>query len=280
MNKKRTLWVGKILSNREMMKGYLLMSVRLPRTFDAPLPGQFVMIHLRDRKDILLGRPFSIYGIQYHKSRVILEILYRVVGEGTYSLSLLKRGTEVEILGPLGRPFDVKRQIKNIVLVAGGLGIAPIRFLLEYLKKGISEFQPRIRFYMGAKTAGDLVELDRLEHLCEDINVCTDDCSMGYHGVVTEPLEKDLKSFPLADTMIYACGPAAMIRRLAGLLEDHPVPCQVSMEERMACGLGACLGCAIAVRGQNGERQYKRVCKDGPVFDIRDILWDEASKEE
>jgi dihydroorotate dehydrogenase electron transfer subunit len=133
---------------------------------------------------------------------------------------------------------------------------------------------------MGAKTAGELVELDRLEHLCEDINVCTDDCSMGYHGFVTEPLEKDLKSFPIADTMIYACGPAAMIRRLAGLLEDHPVPCQVSMEERMACGLGACLGCAIAVRGQNGERQYKRVCKDGPVFDIRDILWDEASKEE
>jgi len=80
--------------------------------------------------------------------------------------------------------------------------------------------------------------------------------------------------------MIYACGPAAMIRRLAVLLEDHPVPCQVSMEERMACGLGACLGCAIAVRGQNGERQYKRVCKDGPVFDICDILWDEASKEE
>jgi len=85
----------------------------------------------------------------------------------------------VEILGPLGRPFEVNRRIENIVLVAGGLGIAPIRFLLEYLKKGISEFQPRIRFYMGAKTAGDLVELDRLEPLCEDINVCTDDCSMG-----------------------------------------------------------------------------------------------------
>ena len=120
MNKKRALWVGKVLSNREMMKGYLLMSLRLPRTFDEPLPGQFVMIHLRDRKDILLGRPFSIYGIQYHKSRVILEIFYRVVGEGTYSLSLLKRGTEVEILGPLGRPFEVNRRIKNIVLVAGG----------------------------------------------------------------------------------------------------------------------------------------------------------------
>jgi dihydroorotate dehydrogenase electron transfer subunit len=280
MNKKRAPWVGKVLSNREMMKGHLLMSVRLPRTFDAPLPGQFVMIHLRDRKDILLGRPFSIYGIQYHKSSVILEILYRVVGEGTYSLSLLKRGAEVEILGPLGRPFEVNRRIKNIVLVAGGLGIAPIRFLLEYLKTGIFEFQARIRFYMGAKTAGELVELDRLEPLCEDINVCTDDCSRGYHGFVTEPLEKDLKSFPIADTMIYACGPAAMIRRLAGLLEDHPVPCQVSLEERMACGLGACLGCAIAVRGQDGERQYKRVCKDGPVFDIRDILWDEASKEE
>jgi dihydroorotate dehydrogenase electron transfer subunit len=279
MYNKKALWLGKVVSNREIVEGYLMMSVRLSRTFEAPLPGQFVMIRSKERAERLLGRPFSVCRFQRGKNSVVIEILYRVVGDGTYAMSRLKRGSELEILGPLGRPFEVIRQIRNIVLIAGGIGVAPIRFLLEHLKKGLTDYEPRIRFYMGAKTAGELIGLNGLEVLCEEVKVCTDDCSMGHHGFVTQPLEQDLKSFPLADTMIYACGPVGMIRQLAGLLEGHPVPCQVSMEERMACGLGACLGCAIAVKGRNGVREYRRVCKDGPVFDIRDIRWDKASED-
>jgi len=279
MPEKKALLAGRVVSNREIVQGHLVMTIRLPRAFGEPLPGQFVMLRPKERGALLLGRPFSVYDFQPGRRSVTLGILYRVAGEGTRALSLRRRGDDVEILGPLGRPFDVSRHSGNIVLVAGGIGIAPIRFLLEHLRKNHAEARSRISLYAGAKTASALIGLEALEPFCKDVHVCTDDCSMGHHGLVTEPLEKNLGSFPADDTTVYACGPVGMIRELAGLLRDHPVPCQVSLEERMACGVGACLGCAVAVRGPDGGRQYRRVCREGPVFDIREILWDEGTGE-
>jgi dihydroorotate dehydrogenase electron transfer subunit len=276
MPDKKALLAGRVISNREIVKGHLVMTIRLPRAFGEPLPGQFVMLRVKERGDLLLGRPFSVYDFQPGARSVTLGILYRVAGEGTAALSRRRQGDWVEILGPLGRPFDLSRRPANIVLVAGGIGIAPIRFLLEHLAKGRAEGRPRISLYAGAKSASELIGLEGMEPFCQDVNVCTDDCSRGHRGLVTEPLEKNLRSIAAADTMMYACGPVGMIRELAALLRDHPVPCQVSLEERMACGLGACLGCAVAVRGPDGGRQYKRVCREGPVFDIRDMLWDEG----
>ena len=277
MPEKEALLDGRVISNWEIAKGHLVMTVRLPRAFGEPLPGQFVMVRPKESGERLLGRPFSVYGFQPDRRSATVAILYRVAGEGTRALSLLRRGDILKILGPLGRPFDVSHHRKNIVLVAGGIGIAPIRFLLEHLKRLAAEERPGISLYAGAKTAGELFGLEGLETFCREVHVCTDDCSMGRHGLVTEPLAENLAAFPLDDTVIYACGPAGMIRELAALLRDHPVPCQVSLEERMACGVGACLGCAVAVRGPDGGRQYRRVCREGPVFDIRDILWDAES---
>lgn len=279
MPEKKALLAGRVISNREVAKGQRVMAIRLPRAFGEPLPGQFVMLRPKDRGERLLGRPFSVYDFQPGRRSATLGILYRVAGEGTRALSLRRRGDEMEILGPLGRPFELSRRRGNIVLVAGGIGIAPIRFLLERLKKLPAEERPGIRLYAGAKTAGELIGLEGLEPFCQDVHVCTDDCSRGRSGLVTEPLEKDLASFPADDTTIYACGPVGMIRELARLLRHHPVPCQVSLEERMACGVGACLGCAVAVRGMDGGRQYRLVCREGPVFDIRDILRDADSGE-
>ena len=277
MPEKKALLAGRVISNREIGMGNRVMAIRLPRALGEPLPGQFVMLRPKERGERLLGRPFSVYDFQPGRGSATLGILFRVAGEGTRALSLLRRGDEMEILGPLGRPFDLSLRRGNIVLVAGGIGIAPIRFLLEHLKKIPVEERPGISLYAGAKTAGELIGLEGLEPFCRDVHVCTDDCSRGSQGLVTEPLEKDLASFPADDTAIYACGPVGMIRELARLLRHHPVPCQVSLEERMACGVGACLGCAVAVRGPDGARQYRRVCCEGPVFDIRDILWDAES---
>jgi dihydroorotate dehydrogenase electron transfer subunit len=265
---------GSVLSNREVRDGHFLMSLRLPPEFASPLPGQFAMIRLKSRKDLLLGRPFSISGFDRHERHVQIEILYRIAGQGTRLFSQLQVGDYVELLGPLGHPFEIPPGTKQVILVSGGIGIAPIRYLLAYLRTKRFDPAPGIDLFMGAKTGDELLELENIRPSCDSLQVCTDDCSVGHHGFVTEPLEKKLKDYPLKEALICACGPLGMIRRLSELLTQHPVDCQVSLEERMACGLGACLGCAVAVRGQKGERQYQRVCREGPVFNLKDILWE------
>jgi dihydroorotate dehydrogenase electron transfer subunit len=265
---------GLVESNAEVLEGHYLMSLRLPLSFVLPLPGQFVMVRLRGRKDLLLARPFSLSGFHRQAQDVRIEILYRVTGQGTSLLAKLGIGEHVDISGPLGRSFEIPPNIHNVILVSGGIGIAPLRYLLACLQTEGTDRTLRIDFYMGAKTVDELLELETTRCLCDNLHVCTDDCSMGHPGLVTEPLEQAIKSYPLNDTLICACGPLGMIRRLSEILTQYPLACQVSLEERMACGLGACLGCAVAVRGQSGERQYQRVCKEGPVFNLRDILWD------
>jgi len=266
--------MGSVESNREVQDGHFLMSVRLPPAFATPLPGQFILIHLKNRGDILLGRPFSISGFHRHAHSVEIEILYRIAGQGTRLFSRLRAGDDLDILGPLGRPFEIPMGIKNVILVSGGIGIAPIRYLLTSIRAMESERALRTDVYMGAKTVDELLDLEAVRLLCDELQVCTDDCSMGHPGLVTEPLEKVLKSYSLKDTLVCACGPLGMIRRLSEILTQHPLACQVSLEERMACGVGACLGCAVAVRGENGEKQYQRVCREGPVFNLGDILWE------
>lgn len=268
------IMTGSVLSNREVQAGHYLMSLRLTPEFASPLPGQFVMIRLKSRKDVLLGRPFSVSGFHRHEGHVQIEILYRMAGQGTRLFAQLRTGDQVDLLGPLGHPFEIPPETIKVILVAGGIGIAPIRYLLACLRTKGAEHSPSIDFYMGAKTVDELLEPEDIRASCDSLQVCTDDCSMGHHGFVTEPLEKGLKHYSLNDTLICACGPLGMIRRLSEILAQHPIACQVSLEERMACGIGACLGCAVAVRGQKGERQHQRVCREGPVFSLRDILWE------
>ncbi len=268
------LMSGLVESNAGVREGHYLMSLRLPLSFVPPLPGQFVMVRLKSRKDMLLARPFSVSGFNRRAQDIRIEILYRVAGQGTSLFAKLGIGEGLDISGPFGRPFGISPGINNVILVAGGVGIAPLRYLLACLQAQGQKRELRIDFYMGAKTADELMDPDAIRSLCDDLQVCTDDCSMGHPGLVTEPLEQAIKSYPLNDTLICACGPLGMIRRLSEILTQYPVACQVSLEERMACGLGACLGCAVAVRGQNGEREYQRVCQEGPVFNLQDLLWD------
>ena len=265
---------GLVESNAEVREGHYLMSLRLPLSFALPLPGQFVMVRLKGRKDMLLARPFSVSGFHRQAQDIRIEILYRVAGQGTRLFARLRPGDDLDISGPLGRPFEIPQNIRNVILVSGGVGVAPLRYLLACLQVQRPERPLRIDFYMGAKTVAELLELETIRCLCDSLQVCTDDCSMGHPGLVTEPLEKAIKSYPLNDTLICACGPLGMIRRLSEILTQYPLACQVSLEERMACGLGACLGCAVAVRGPKGERQYQRVCREGPVFNLQDLLWD------
>jgi dihydroorotate dehydrogenase electron transfer subunit len=267
---------GKIIFNREIAKGHFLMSLKVSDHFssaEAPFrgvtPGQFVMLRVKGREFPFLGRPMSIYRLYPSANDLTVELLYRVVGKGTFVISQLKPDEDIDILGPLGRGFDIFPHCKRVVLVAGGIGIAPLSFLGHYYGTDTINKTPQIICYLGAQKEGLLVGLNRIGEICSDIKISTDDGSRGYHGLVTELFEQDISLYNSSDSVIYSCGPFPMIKRLAEILRERPFPCQVSVEERMACGVGACLGCAISVKSG-----YRKVCSDGPVFDIDEFIWD------
>jgi dihydroorotate dehydrogenase electron transfer subunit len=220
----------------------------------------------------LLARPLSVFGFERVQDHAVLELLCRVAGGGTSLFSRMTPGNPLAILGPLGRGFALPAGVRRALFVAGGVGVAPLVYLLhsgfftDTAGRGVAK-----NFYLGARGAELLTAMERLRGFCE-LGICTDDGSLGYHGPVTALLKRDIQRYDPLETVIYACGPAPMIGALSALLKDCPIPCQVSLEERMACGLGACLGCAVAIRNPDGRAEYQRVCKDGPVFDLRAVL--------
>jgi dihydroorotate dehydrogenase electron transfer subunit len=272
--------IGEVIANPEIAPDHFLLTLSLPSDFVTPQSGQFVMIRDSARLEPLLPRPLSVYGFCRVGDRAILDLLYRVTGRGTSLFSRMKPGALLTVLGPLGRGFALQRDVRNVVLLAGGVGVAPLTFLLHegYLRdaslQGI-----QITAYVGAKTSELLTGLDRLQGFC-DLRTATDDGSAGYHGLVTDLLCYELGDYEPHVTMIYACGPAAMIRSLGFIAQETAIQCEVSLEERMACGIGACLGCAVAVKDGQGRIAYRRVCHDGPVFDLREIALNPCPEEQ
>lgn len=262
---------GEVMGNVCVARDHFLLSLGLPDAFAAPQPGQFVMIRDPGREEPLLPRPLSVYGFRREAGRAVLELLYRVAGRGTALFSRMKPGALLNVLGPLGHGFSLQPGLRKAILLAGGVGVAPLAFLLHAgLLRAGSLPKTAIIACVGARTAELLTGIDRLEGFCE-LHVATDDGSAGHHGFVTDLVRSELGSCKAEETTIYACGPAPMIRSLGSVLENAAVRCEVSLEERMACGIGACLGCAVAIRENDGRTAYRRVCHDGPVFDIRAI---------
>ena len=266
-----SITTAEVIGNPDVAPGHFLLTLRLSSSFVTPRPGQFVMIRDAKRGEPLLPRPLSVYGFHREGGQAVLELLYRAAGRGTSLFSEMKPGSSLNILGPLGRGFTIQRDVPKVILLAGGVGIAPLTYLLQegFLRKAPLQ-QPGITAYFGAKTAELLTGLDRLKGFC-DLRTATDDGSAGYHGLVTDLLRGDLGGYEPEKTMIYACGPVAMIRSLSHVVGKSVIRCEVSLEERMACGIGACLGCAVAITESHGKTAYRRVCHDGPVFDIREI---------
>ena len=207
-----------------------------------------------------------------HRDHSVLELLYRLTGRGTLLFSRMKAGDDVALIGPLGKGFTIPEKAGRILFIAGGVGVAPLIFLLQnpVLKAATQKDSERI-FYLGARRTDLLVGLERLNGCC-DLRICTDDGSRGYHGPVTDLLMSEIDGYDPKETVLFACGPTPMTLSLGRLLKENSIPCQVSIEERMACGIGACLGCAVGIRGSGGKKEYVRVCKEGPVFDLRELL--------
>jgi len=269
------IYIGETIRNEEIQEDCFLMKVKIAPSFENPLPGQFVMIRIAGLNDPFLSRPISIYSFSRGEESCSIELLYRVVGKGTQILAGLIEGSQVEINGPLGNGFEIQTVKKNIVFIAGGIGIAPLSLLMESLSRKTDCSSSAMIIYTGFQSAFAVVGLDKMRNLCRDINVCTDDGTVGKKGLVTQVFQKDMKKFTPENTSIYACGPKEMLRSLAKILNKNKFDCQVSLEERMACGTGACMGCAMAVKDKKGALAYKRVCADGPVFNLADVIWED-----
>jgi len=254
------------------------MTLKVSSFFEKSLPGQFVMIRTESGEIPFLSRPLSIYSVFSQDDETFLELLYKIVGKGTEVFSHLDKGVVLHVLGPLGKGFDIPSSCKRIVLIAGGVGVAPLSFLALHCRQRIPDAE--IVCYLGAGSSRVIPGLDRLEGACEAVKISTDDGSRGYHGTVTELFRQDLDRYTGDDVRIYSCGPRPMLRNIQELLTDLPIACQVSLEERMACGIGACLGCVVRTRRSGEGEGYARVCTEGPVFDIRHVRFDDELRPE
>ena len=217
-------------------------------------PGQFV--HIKCGEGLLLRRPISVCSWEGE----LLQVVFEVRGEGTQWLARCKQGDTLDVLGPLGTGFRVAPG-ERVLLVGGGIGVPPMLGCARYAGGSASAV-------LGFRSADRAMLLEEFRKCCKDVFLCSDDGSIGAHGFVDaqvrEVLAKD-KSF----TAVLACGPKPMLRAVAQAAAEYGVPCQVSMEERMACGVGACLGCAV----QMADGSMKHVCKDGPVFSAEEVDW-------
>ncbi|MFH1992854.1 MAG: dihydroorotate dehydrogenase electron transfer subunit [Pseudomonadota bacterium] len=252
-----------VLWNENVGPSYYRIGLTCHQGYATAKPGQFIMLRLPDQMVPLLRRPFSIHRIiNTDGSTTGLELLYKVVGEGTKKLSRCRQGDIVDILGPLGNGFSFFDRYKQIAVVAGGIGVAPLLFLVSTLRtKGVDLSKSTV--FIGGRSMQDLLCRDDFSRLGINVRITTDDGSAGDQCFVTHPLEIAMEK-QRAD-IIYACGPQAMLKCVIGIAEKHRLPCQISIETIMACGMGVCLGCTVEKKGD--PFKYMHACMDGPVFD-------------
>ncbi len=259
-----------IISHKPAGRGYYRLLLSVPEAAAAALPGQFVMLRVTENMDPLLARPFGISSIH---SKSAVEIVYRVVGRGTSLLTGMKAGHALGLLGPLGRGFPLPAKGTTPVLVAGGSGFPPLHFLAQHAGSGA-------HLFIGSKNKECLPPegiLKSYRDIIAKMHIATEDGSRGSRGMTTDILNAFLKKVEhKTHLVIYACGPHAMLAAVGRVAAEHRIPCYVSMEERMACGLGACMGCSIPMR----DGGYKRACKEGPVFESGEIEWAERIRVE
>ncbi|HIJ73121.1 MAG TPA: dihydroorotate dehydrogenase electron transfer subunit [Candidatus Hydrogenedentes bacterium] len=252
-----------IAANDEAAPAHRRMRVCAPQIAREAQPGQFAMLQTADGYAPFLRRPMSF-------ERVLPEavaFLYKVEGEGTRLLAAMRPGQTISVHGPLGKGFSIDSTISRHILVAGGIGVAPLPALADAVTRACRR-PPDV--VIGARTKRFLLCGDVFRSMGCEVYLATDDGSVGEKGVASHVLER---LAPNPDTQIYACGPMPMMRATAQIAARSGAACQVSLEAQMACGDGACLGCVVESIFENEGEKMVRVCTDGPVFDAQHIDW-------
>lgn len=262
-----------VVRNRNIRGRYFHCVVRAPRIAAEARPGQFITVRLSDFSEPLLRRPFSIHTV----SGPHIEVLYEVLGRGTEILAQKKPGAYIDVIGPLGNGFDLSAHDARHgvpLLVAGGMGVAPLVFLARRLSKGKTKsVQGKMVVLIGARTKEHILCEKEFKELGFDVTIATDDGSRGFRGKVTWLLERSLPTNQRTNqptNQIYACGPKPMLKEISRIAGQRRLNAQISLEEHMACGIGACLGCVVKT-----TLGFKRVCKEGPVFKAEEVVWEQ-----
>lgn len=233
-------------------------TISCPEVAQIAVPGQFVHIRIGS---FTLRRPISICGID--PVRGTLRIVFEIRGEGTSEIANLNKGDAIDMLAPLGHGFTVNPDFKKVILIGGGIGTPPMLPLAKaYGEKAVA--------ISGFRNASAVILQEDFAAAGAETILCTDDGSAGIHGFVTQPLEELVRNGGV--DAVFACGPTPMLKRITEICKENSVYCEISLEERMACGIGACLGCACKTK-RNDEEYFAHVCKDGPVFKAEEVLW-------
>lgn len=254
--------VHRVQAINRLNEDTFLMTIASPEIAAAGKPGQFV--HIRcGGQNAYLRRPISICHID--RQRETFDIGVQIRGKGTEALSRMQEGDPIDLMGPLGNGFSLKREDRRIAVVGGGIGVFP---LLQLLKDHPAAEKVTL---FGFRSRDQVVMEQDFQRESQELCVATDDGSYGVRGFVTSLLEQRLDEKPF--DRVFICGPTPMMKRAVAICKARNIPCEVSLEQRMGCGIGACLVCACKVRVDGGW-DYAHVCKDGPVFIGESVLFD------
>jgi dihydroorotate dehydrogenase electron transfer subunit len=253
-----------VSSQKELSGGYRVMVLDVPAVSSSAKPGQFIHLRVPDLDIAVLRRPFSIY----KSDGSTISVLYKVVGKGTSVMAKLTDGAEVDVIGPLGNGFPECPDDKEPLLVAGGYGVAPLCFLA-------STFDRKGTLFVGARCQADILCIDDFEVMGWDVRISTEDGSLGTKGRVTDLIDSWLKERAgEGNTEFFCCGPDGMLKAVGDRAIQMDAMAWLSLDKHMGCGVGACLACVQKIVTEDGTEVWARVCKDGPIFESRQIVWD------
>jgi dihydroorotate dehydrogenase electron transfer subunit len=283
-----------VLSNEQLTENCWRITLEAPQIASEIKPGQFINVKISQTHDPFFRRPFSVFRrVKGDRGYSGIEVIYEVIGRGTEIMTNLRRGDELDIIGPLGHGFEWYRDKKVHVLLSSETGAAGLFLLGEEISKTVNEYGLELYILLDAKSKKTFILEDEFRTLNGKVLVSTHNGTYGYHGYVTEMLKNSIDSGEISvDCVIYACGPELMLKALLPICKQYGIPAQVSMQRHMGCGIGACLSCVCKVNkasvlkyrdvksshiqfSPEAEFGYALVCKDGPVFNIEEVLFDE-----
>lgn len=244
----------KITRAEEIAPGIFDFTLFYPEFAWSAKPGQFAHVYLPGHT---LRRPISICEID--RERGTLRIVFQIRGEGTAELAEFQQETFLDVLAPLGNGFTLTDSGKKALFVGGGIGVPPLLAAAQFYGKNATAA-------LGFRNRDSVILEEEFKAAGCEVKIATDDGSYGYHGLVIDLIRRE------APDIIYACGPAPMLKAVCEFAKERGIPCEISLEERMACGIGACLGCACELKGEDGATYMGHVCKDGPVFDANQVV--------